>query len=158
MEELQSGKLTTSHPVPLFSAISQAVSGSMGGTSGILMELLFGKMASTLAQENEITVSALAAAFAAGVQAVQLYGGATVGSRTMLDALVPAATAWQSSTTTDVARAAQAARTGADDTASMDVASAGRSNYLNAESLQGTPDPGAVAVAIVLEACTAALK
>ena len=128
----------------------------MGGTSGILMELLFGKMASTLAQQSEITVATMATAFTAGVEAVCLYGGANVGSRTMLDALVPAAATWQSSA--NIAQAAQVARTGADGTASMEVASAGRSNYLNAESLQGTPDPGAIAVAIVLEACAAALK
>ena len=128
----------------------------MGGTSGILLELFMGKMASTLAQESEITASSLATAFAAGVAAVQLYGGATVGSRTMLDAMVPAAQAWSESSS--LAQAAAAARQGADATAFMGTASAGRSNYLSEESLQGTPDPGAIAVAIVLEACVGALK
>lgn len=156
LQELQSGKLSTDHPVALFSGLSQAVSASMGGTSGILLELFMGKMASTLAQESEITPTSLAAAFCAGVDAVQLYGGATVGSRTMLDAMVPAANAWKESGSLE--KAAQAARQGADSTASMDTASAGRSNYLSQESLQGTPDPGAIAVAIVLEACVAALK
>ena len=115
-----------------------------------------GKMASTLAQEAEITATSMAPAFAAGVDAVQLNGGATVGSRTMLDAMVPAAQTWKE--TGSLEQAAQAARKGADATASMDTASAGRSNYLSQESLQGTPDPGAIAVAIVLEACVAALK
>ena len=48
--------------------------------------------------------------------------------------------------------AAAAARKGADATAAMDHAEAGRSNYLSKEVLMGTPDPGAVAVAVVLEA------
>lgn len=156
LQELESNKLATSHPVSLFSGLSRAVSASMGGTSGILLELLMGKFASTLAQQAEITPTSFAVAFGAGVSAVQLYGGATVGSRTMLDAMVPAAQVWKE--TNNLAQAAQAARKGADGTASMGTASAGRSNYLSQESLQGTPDPGAIAVAIVLEACVATLK
>ena len=72
LQDLQNGKLGSSHPVPLFSSLSQAVSASMGGTSGILLELLLGKMASSLAQESEITAASIAKAFAAGVDAVQL--------------------------------------------------------------------------------------
>ena len=52
----------------------------------------------------------------------------------------------------DVPGAASAARRGADATAAMELAEAGRSNYLSREVLMGTPDPGAVAVAVVLEA------
>jgi dihydroxyacetone kinase len=157
LQELQNGKLATGHPVSLFSDLSRAVSASMGGTSGILLELLLGKVASTLAQkpQTEISSVSLAHAFQEGVHAVQLYGGATVGSRTMLDALIPASEAWTS--LADFSHAVRAARKGANGTAEMDTASAGRSNYLSQESLQGTPDPGAIAVAIVLEACAAVL-
>jgi triose/dihydroxyacetone kinase / FAD-AMP lyase (cyclizing) len=80
---------------------------------------------------------------------VSFYGGAQVGSRTMLDALVPAATVVVE--TLDWNRAARAARDGANATAHIKVALAGRSNYLSEEALDGTPDPGAIAVAIVLE-------
>jgi dihydroxyacetone kinase len=165
LQELQQGTLNTQHPVTLFADLSRAVSDSMGGTSGILLELLLGKMASTLSSAHtkdtstSITASSLAQAFSRGVEAVQLYGGATLGSRTMLDAMIPAAQAWTSGDaggTTNILSAAQAARQGANGTAAMDTASAGRSNYLSQESLQGTPDPGAIAVAIVLEACAAA--
>lgn len=156
LQDLQSDNLGTKHPVTLFSSLSRAVSASMGGTSGILLELLLGKMASTLAQESEIGSTSIARAFADGVDAVQLYGGATVGSRTMLDAMVPAAQVWKESGSLE--QAAQAARKGADGTANMGTASAGRSNYLSQESLQGTPDPGAIAVAIVLEACARVLQ
>ena len=169
LHELQNGTLDAHHPVSLFSGLSQAVSASMGGTSGILLELLLGKMAATLrgpstspqqleddASKKEITSASLVQAFAAGVEAVQFYGGATVGSRTMMDALVPAAQASPDDSAAWLQVAAQAARSGANTTAAMDTALAGRSNYLSQESLQGTPDPGAVAVAIVLEACAAA--
>jgi dihydroxyacetone kinase len=69
----------------------------------------------------------------------------------MLDALVPAALALVESGGS-ITPAATKAREGADSTASMGLASAGRSNYLSEETLKGTPDPGAVAVAIALEA------
>ena len=37
-------------------------------------------------------------ALSAGTQAIQLYGGVTVGMRTLLDALIPATTALQGCT------------------------------------------------------------
>jgi dihydroxyacetone kinase len=151
------------HPVTLFSALADAVSASMGGTSGVLLELMFRKMSSTLARcgdsHKSIGAVEIAQAFEAGVNAVSLYGGAKVGARTMLDALVPAASALtQATNTSDSAGhnllqlAAEKARQGADETATMAHASAGRSNYLSEETLTGTPDPGAVAVAVVFEA------
>jgi len=149
LERLKSGEIPTDHPVPMFAALADAVSASMGGTSGVLFELMFRKMGSTLSRVDTIGVDAMCAAFKAGVDAVSLYGGAQVGSRTMLDALVPGATALVE--TKSLSQAAQKAKEGADSTALMKTASAGRSNYLSEETLEGTPDPGAVAVAIVLE-------
>ena len=148
-EKVLEGGVATDHPVTLFATLADAVSASMGGTSGVLLELMFRKMSSTLARQTSIGRAELIAAFGAGVEAVSLYGGATVGARTMLDALVPA------SAQTTLPEAAKAARAGADSTATMKSASAGRSNYLSEETLDGTPDPGAVAVAIILEALAA---
>ena len=149
-EKVLEGGIPTDHPVPLFASLADAVSASMGGTSGVLLELMFRKMSSTLSREPKIGTAELAKAFSAGVDAVSLYGGATVGARTMLDALVPAAIELVASGS--VLEAAAKARAGADATAVMKSASAGRSNYLSEMTLVGTPDPGAVAVAIVLEA------
>ena len=70
----------------------------------------------------------------------------------MLDAMIPAAKALLEAY--DIQAAARAASVGAEMTATMKVASAGRSNYLSEEQLEGTPDPGAVAVSIVLGAFT----
>jgi triose/dihydroxyacetone kinase / FAD-AMP lyase (cyclizing) len=89
----------------------------------------------------------MVAAFLAGVEAVSLYGGATVGSRTVLDALTP--TSIELYETGSLKQAALKAHEGADSTTAMTVASAGRSNYLSEETLIGTPDP--VALAIVME-------
>jgi dihydroxyacetone kinase len=83
-------------------------------------------------------------------------GGAKPGDRTMLDALVPAAAAFrialgQGSSGLSAARAAAAAaEEGARGTAGL-VARRGRSVYLG-ERVLGTPDPGAQAVAVWLQA------
>ena len=48
LSQIDAGTIPTDHPVPMFSAIADAVSKSMGGTSGILIELMFRKMSSSL--------------------------------------------------------------------------------------------------------------
>jgi dihydroxyacetone kinase len=150
LKRLEKGTIPTNHPVTMFAAMADAISASMGGTSGVLLELMFRKMSSTLQRCESIDIKEFSAAFQAGVDAISLYGGATVGSRTMLDALVPAAAVLME--TNDILQAASKAKWGADGTAQMKAASAGRSNYLSEETLAGTPDPGAIAVSIVLEA------
>ncbi|KAL3779586.1 hypothetical protein ACHAW5_005419 [Stephanodiscus triporus] len=159
LRRLEGGALRVDHPSWLFSDLADAVSASMGGTSGILLELFFRKAATSLLSPSlasGIESGDLASAFREGVSAVSFYGGAREGSRTMLDALFPASAAiiagGGSSSGADVSGAAAAARRGADATATMELAEAGRSNYLSSEVLMGTPDPGAVAVALVLEA------
>ena len=74
-------------------------------------------------------------------------GGAKVGDRTMIDALAPALNALDEG----IAAAAQAARGGADATASIHRAKAGRAAYVPSENLKGNNDPGAEAVAILFE-------
>jgi ATP-dependent dihydroxyacetone kinase len=95
-----------------------------------------------------------AAAFEAGIAALAALGGARPGDRTMLDALQPAAEALsaalrQGSGARDALdRAAEAAEAGAQATAAMHPRR-GRASYLGARAL-GTPDAGAVAVAVWL--------
>ncbi|MGK3868197.1 DAK2 domain-containing protein, partial [Enterococcus faecium] len=80
-----------------------------------------------------------AEALGQGVARVQDYGGARPGGRTLLDALVPAGDALNGG---DLAAAASAARTGAEATARMERAGAGRYSYLSAGDLAGVQDPG----------------
>lgn len=72
----------------------------------------------------------------------------------MLDALIPAADAMDEG----IAKASVAAQEGADSTADMKVAMAGRSNYLSEDQLYGTPDPGAKAVSLILSAVASNLS
>jgi dihydroxyacetone kinase len=154
-DRINNGGIPTDHPVTMFSSMADAISDSMGGTSGILLELMFRKMSSTLSRCDSIGVAEMSQAVKAGVDAIGLYGGATVGARTMLDALVPAAKSLVE--TNSLSDASSLAKIGADGTADMKVASAGRSNYLSEETLKGTPDPGAMAVSIVFKALAAAV-
>ena len=89
----------------------------------------------------------VAEALAAGLARMQEVGGARPGDRTMVDALAPALARLGEG----LPAAAAAAREGADRTATMTRARAGRAAYLNPEQLRGHVDPGAEAAARLLE-------
>ncbi|NOU28122.1 MAG: DAK2 domain-containing protein, partial [Polyangiaceae bacterium] len=129
----------------LFGALSQHLSAAMGGSSGVLLGIFTAAVSAAMKSE-----ASLSPALTSGAARVQEYGGAREGDRTMLDALVPAVAVLSSGGT--VAEAAVAARDGAERTAALEVARAGRSGYLRSETLRGVSDPGAVAVALVFEA------
>ncbi len=153
LSRLESKSLRVDNPVNTFADLADAVSASMGGSSGILLELMFRKASTSLqsVSGDGITSKDMAVAFRNGCEAVSFYGGAQEGSRTMLDAMFPASAAMLAGDGADIQACASAAQKGADATAAMTNAEAGRSNYLSEEVLMGTPDPGAVAVALVLK-------
>lgn len=113
----------------------------IGGTSGPLYAVGLLRASEALADGADWP-----AAFRAGVEAVTDLGGAQVGDRTMVDALAPAADAAPDGLDAVIT----AARSGADGTAEQ-TARRGRSSYLGTR-VHGHPDPGAVAVALWLEA------
>ncbi len=132
--------------------IGLVVRRSVGGTSGPLYAA-FVVAAGQQLRTGEAGAAAFRRAFAAGTEAITTLGGAAAGDRTMVDALLPAAAALDAAETgTDalVRAAAEAARAGATATSSM-APRRGRSSYLGARAI-GNPDPGAVAVAMILEA------
>jgi triose/dihydroxyacetone kinase / FAD-AMP lyase (cyclizing) len=92
---------------------------------------------------------ALPEALLSGLGQMKQYGGADLGDRTLIDALQPALEALLKG---DLQAVAQAAQQGAEATAKMAKAGAGRSSYVNQENLDGVMDPGAVAVAEVFKA------
>lgn len=145
LEAMSNEGLPLRTPSALFDAIGRVIARSMGGSSGVLLSTFF--TASGHALASGLT---MAQALDQGMAAVQTYGGAKPGDRTMLDALAPAIRALQQSG--DRHRAAEAAREGADQTRTMTTAAAGRSSYLRADSLTGHGDPGAEAVAIAFRA------
>lgn len=126
-------------------ALSAEMTQSMGGSSGVLLAIFFAAAADAAA-ETDVT-----AALRAGLERVEEVGGAIPGDRTMIDALDPALRALPDG----IDAAARAAREGADGTAEMGSAGAGRAQYVGQAHLSGHVDPGAEAVARVLEGLAA---
>ena len=126
----------------LYRAIGTELSQTMGGSSGVLLAIFF-----TAAGDASASGQDLAGSLKAGMQRIQEVGGASLGDRTMIDALSPALDALGQ----DLNASAKAARKGADKTASIVNAKAGRATYVSADILKGHNDPGAEAVAILLE-------
>jgi dihydroxyacetone kinase len=143
-------RLPFAEPSALCAAIADRLSTVMGGSSGILLSIGVAAMGATLA---DTATPDWPTALLEGVRRIQHYGGAKAGDRTMIDALLPAATALKSGET--FAAATAAARLGADSTATMKSARAGRSSYVPEAALRGVPDPGAIAIASVFEALAA---
>jgi ATP-dependent dihydroxyacetone kinase len=127
-----------------FAAVSDAMTRTMGGSSGVLFAIFFASASQAFAAGKSWQE-----ALQAGLQRMRDYGGANPGDRTMVDALLPALAELQKSGS--VAAAAKAARIGADATASMTRARAGRSSYVSESNLKGVNDPGAEAIARLLE-------
>ncbi|KAG2535674.1 hypothetical protein PVAP13_9NG128600 [Panicum virgatum] len=135
----------------------------MGGTSGILYDILFKAAYTSLKQSKTVTANEWADALEASVAAVSKYGGASAGYRTMLDALIPASTvlkqrlkAGEDPVTAFIA-SSEAASAGAESTKQMQ-AKAGRSSYIAPDLLVSVPDPGAMAAAAWYRAAALAVK
>lgn len=129
-----------------------AWSDGAGGTSGALWGAILTAVGATLGDQDEPDVDTLVAAGGAALEAVQRLGGAQVGDKTMVDALVPLVEALRQ-TDGDIATrlraAVQAAEQGAETTRQM-VAKLGRSRPLGEKSV-GTADPGAVSLSRVVK-------
>uniref|UniRef100_A0A8C3U7L8 Triokinase/FMN cyclase n=1 Tax=Catharus ustulatus TaxID=91951 RepID=A0A8C3U7L8_CATUS len=147
-------------PSHLLSALADVLLEQMGGSSGVLYGLFLTAAAQSLRGRSDSP--AWADAMDAGIEAMQRYGGAAPGDRTMLDSLFAAAQALHSlrSPSADplqvLATAVQRAEAAAEATRHME-AGAGRASYIRSSRLE-QPDPGAVAVAAVLGAVLEGLR
>uniref|UniRef100_A0A8C9UDR6 Triokinase/FMN cyclase n=1 Tax=Serinus canaria TaxID=9135 RepID=A0A8C9UDR6_SERCA len=147
-------------PAQLLSNLADVVLEQMGGSSGVLYGLFLTAAAQSLRGRSDS--AAWADAMDAGIEAMQRYGGASPGDRTMLDSLFAAAQALHSlrSPGADplqvLAAAVQSAEAAAEATRHME-AGAGRASYVHSSRLE-QPDAGAVAVAAVLGAVLEGLR
>ena len=126
----------------LFPALGNELSQTMGGSSGVILAIYFNAAGDACAGGASVPD-----ALRAGLARVMEVGGAAPGDRTMIDALAPALDALGQG----MDAAATAAREGADATAGMRRAKAGRAAYVPEANLAGHVDPGAEAVARVFE-------
>ena len=132
-----------------------------GGTSGILWGLLLETLGRELGNEEPVSTQNLARAMRSAATKVQEFGRAEPGDKTLVDALLPFVTEFE----TGVASGGQLSATwrvaaevcskAADATAPM-TPRVGRARPL-AERSVGTPDPGAVSLALIVTAIAAEL-
>ncbi|HAS6189712.1 dihydroxyacetone kinase subunit DhaK [Vibrio parahaemolyticus] len=138
LAQLEANNLPLQDSAKLLTTIADCLTSVMGGSSGVLLSIMF-----TAAGRDFEQNGSLAKALQEGLGQMMAYGGAKPGDRTMIDALHPALEAWASQ---GFDAAIEAAKAGAEATVNMNSAKAGRSSYLNSDSLSGTKDPGAYAV------------
>ncbi|EMC9753889.1 dihydroxyacetone kinase subunit DhaK [Enterobacter cloacae] len=148
-QRLEENNLPLNDVSTLLLLVGERLATVMGGSSGVLMSIFF-----TAAGQKLHDGQSLADALLSGLAQMKQYGGADLGDRTLIDALQPALETLQKN---DL-QAAQAAQQGAEATARMGKAGAGRSSYVNKENLDGVMDPGAVAVAEVFKAMVEAKR
>ena len=137
----------------IFDAVSQAYLGHSGGTSGALFGIWFRHFFRVAADsaDSELDLGAIAAAARAGLDNITSLGGARVGDKTMVDAIVPAVESLEQSVSSEadrdaaLASAAEAAAAGAESTETM-LANRGRASYVG-EAARGVVDPGALLIA-----------
>ena len=142
-------RLPLADATQMYRAIGLELSQTMGGSSGVLLAIFF-----AAAGDASANGSGMVGSLKAGLERIQQVGGAKAGDRTMIDALEPALSALPSG----LDAAAAAARKGADLTATITRAKAGRASYISEEKLAGHNDPGAEAVALLLEKLSAGVE
>jgi dihydroxyacetone kinase len=134
----------------LGAALGALLSRNMGGSSGVLMAILFTAAGKAFEQGEDWP-----GALYEGAGQMMRYGGAREGDRTLLDALVPGLESLMQGKS--IGAAATAARRGADATAALRQARAGRAAYVHEDNLAGVTDPGAEAIARAFETIAAIL-
>jgi dihydroxyacetone kinase-like protein len=140
----------------IFKGVSMTLISSVGGASGPLYGTMFLRASQVTAGKLELNGSDVVKLFQAFVEGVVTRGKATVGDKTMLDALQPSAEAIEqavasgSDLSAAIQQAIKAAETGMNQTFSL-VAKKGRASYLGERSKDHL-DPGAVSTYLILKA------
>jgi len=134
----------------------------IGGTSGPLVGSFFLNAGLALGGTEEVSASEFASALQVGCDAVMALGGASVGDKTMIDALVPAIETLRSSVEAGSdfdAASSSAAKTAAQAAEATRELSArrGRASYTGSGGLDHV-DPGARGVAILFQALATAAQ
>ena len=135
--------------------ISMIVSKHVGGSSGPIWGTGFMKAAMLTRGKTAITLQELADMLGSAIEGIQARGGAKLGDKTLLDALIPVHEKLKEHATsggalgTALCDAAGEADKAVDETRSL-VAHRGRASQVGERSAN-TPDPGIVAIATILQ-------
>ena len=135
--------------------ISMIVSKHVGGSSGPIWGTGFMKAAMLTRGKTEIALADLADMLGSAIEGIQARGGAKLGDKTLLDALIPVHETLKDHAAaggdlgTALCDAAEAADAAVDETRNL-VAHRGRASQVGERSAN-TPDPGIVAIATILQ-------
>lgn len=133
-----------------------------GGASGPIWGSAFRSASKYATGKTELSLAELAAMLESAVEGIQKRGGAKLGDKTLLDALIPAAESLKVSAQNNeeivaaMRKGADAAVAGAEKTKEM-VATKGRASYVGERSLN-YPDAGAVAIGVIFTEITKEFK
>lgn len=135
--------------------ISMLVSKHVGGSSGPIWGTGFMKAAMLSRGKEAVSLSELAEMLGAAIEGIQARGGAQLGDKTLIDALIPVHEMLKEHSakgSADLGKtlkdATDAAENAIEATRNL-VAHRGRASQVGERS-SGTPDPGIVSIAIIL--------
>ncbi|WKK70685.1 dihydroxyacetone kinase subunit DhaL [Rathayibacter oskolensis] len=135
--------------------VATTMSGRIGGTSGPIWGTAFLRAAITIKGKQALEPADVVAMLRASIEGIKKRGGADLGDKTLLDALVPMtdaieADAAEGRPAAEIARhVADVGRSAAEATSTLQ-ARRGRASYTGERSI-GSPDPGAIAMAVLAE-------
>lgn len=144
--------------------VAMIISGKVGGVSGPIWGTAFLRAAIAAGDKTELTPEELIEVLRAAVTGIMQRGDASLGDKTLLDALVPAIDSLEESFRSPiedggvaaVQKAADVAVKAAEDTMGM-LAKRGRAAYTGERSRESV-DAGATAIGVILQAISAAWR
>ncbi|ORY76095.1 Dak1 domain-domain-containing protein [Protomyces lactucae-debilis] len=153
-EAVKNDKISLTNAVDVFGDIAGVLEESMGGTGGALYTIFFAALAAALASSKTLDSATMANAITAALERLQTYTTATIGDKTMMDALIPFAETLSKTASFD--KAVSACEQGALSTKGM-AAGLGRASYVEASESQSVPDAGAMGIAKLVRGLQSAL-
>jgi phosphoenolpyruvate---glycerone phosphotransferase subunit DhaL len=160
LEELDS--IDHSSPGAFLKKVGVIFTSRCGGTSGVLWGTGFLRAGGVAGSREELTPADAVAMLRAAFEGIQKRGGAALGDKTLLDALDPLITRFESELATGAdpyaafATAVDAADEAARKTSEL-VARRGRAAYTGDRSI-GSPDAGAMAIALMAKNASTACR
>jgi phosphoenolpyruvate---glycerone phosphotransferase subunit DhaL len=154
------GGLDRSSPGAFLKKVGMVIASRVGGTSGPIWGTAFLRAGTAAGTKAALSGTDIVAMLRAAVEGIQARGGASVGDKTLLDSLVPAIDRLEADLAAGsieaLANAARVAERAAAETSGM-LAKRGRASYTGERSI-GSPDPGAVAIAVIANCISAAWR
>ena len=138
----------------LLNSAADAWSDHAGGTSGVIWGVILSSIASQIDNESEITADQLSQGLNQALQNVKNFGKAQVGDKTLIDTLEPFALAFEAAVAANKSiaeswsEASAVAMKAALSTKDL-VPKIGRARP-HAQKSVGTPDPGALSMAMII--------